>query len=771
VVTITHEIRVRGRVQGVGFRPFVWRWARHFFLSGHVLNDKCGVLILIHGPEVAISAFTKALTDEPPPLALITGIEVRLREEVPPPGFRIIESAGGQGGTQIAPDFATCPACRAETLTPGTRRHGYAFTNCTHCGPRLSIIHALPYDRANTTMRAFPLCEDCAAEYTNPADRRFHAEPIACPACGPQLVLARWASMRSVAHDPVQGAQEALCAGEIIAIKALGGYQLACDATNPNAVARLRAGKKRDGKPFALMARDLEAMLPFVEVSALEAQALGAREAPILLLRAKTPHALAEGIAPGLATLGFMLPSNPVQILLLNGLDRPLVMTSGNLSGDPQITDDTEAREKLGGLAGFALTHTRAITNRIDDSVAREMGGRVRLIRRARGYAPAALPLPPGLENAPDLTAFGADLKATFCLISGGQAVLGAHQGDLESAEAIADFETNLGLYTGLHAHGPALIVTDMYEGYVATRLASAAATAAALPLVHVQHHHAHLAAVMGEHLIPNEEVVIGITLDGLGSGDDGTLWGAELLLATYAKARRIGGLKPTPLPGGDAAAREPWRNLYAALATHIGWPEARLSLAGQAVLAQLAAKPLPLIDTMMSAGLNAPQSSSCGRLFDAVAAALGCGFERQCFEGEAAVQLEALCDGTADGDGYAFGVVETAGFFTLDPAPFWRALLADLAGGRNRTAMARDFHAGLMTGFCEITTRAARLLLQRPKVGLCGGSFQNRLLFEGLTKRLEARGFEVLTPEILPTNDGGIAFGQALVAAARNLP
>lgn len=757
-------------MQGVGFRPFVWRLARRFHLEGHVLNDAGGVLIVVRGRSDAISAFTAALEAEAPPLAKISAVEVSASAVIPAPGFSIVESAGGRATTEISPDFATCPACRDETLEPAGRRHGYAFTNCTHCGPRLSIIRALPYDRPSTTMAAFVLCEACAAEYADPEDRRFHAEPIACPACGPQLVLERWASTRAVPPEPLAGARAALLAGEIVAIKALGGYQLCVDATNADAVARLRAGKKRDGKPFALMARDLVVIGAHAEISPRETDALISCEAPILLLQARRPQALAPDVAPGLVTLGFMLPSNPLQILLFQALDRPMVMTSGNLSGDPQITDDVEAREKLGGLAGFALTHDRAIAHRIDDSVAREMAGGVRLMRRARGYAPAALPLPPGLEGAPDVLAYGAELKSTFCLISGGQAVLSAHQGDLENASAIADFEANMALYQTLHAQSPALIAADMNEGYVSTRLAQDNAENSGLPLIRVQHHHAHLASVMGENRVPAGETVIGITLDGLGLGEDGTLWGAEILVGTYAQARRVGGLKPTPLPGGDAAAREPWRNLYAALVTHVGWALAKESLSGQAVLAHLEAKPLAMIHKMMGSGLNAPLSSSCGRLFDAVAAALGCGFERQRFEGEAAMQLEALCCGAEDGLGYAFDLVEQNGFFTLDPAPFWRALLADLAADHARADMARKFHAGWLEALCAVVERVAARESGLRSVALSGGSFQNRLLFEGMIKRLEARGFTVLTHAQLPANDGGIAFGQALVAAARHL-
>lgn len=764
------EIQVAGRVQGVGFRPYVWRLARRFGLSGFVRNTNSGVLIVISCTQALQSAFLTCLRDEIPPLAQISNLEIRPYKGPLETGFKILESEDGAGVTEISPDFATCPECRAEILDPQARRHGYAFANCTHCGPRLSIITALPYDRARTTMAPFPLCQACTEEYTNPEDRRFHAEPIACPTCGPRLRLERWSSQRAVPQDALAGAIAALRAGEIVAIKALGGYQLACDATNAQAVARLRAGKKRDGKPFALMARDIDRIARYAKVSPKEAEALSTREAPIVLLEAIASHGLAEDVAPGLETLGFMLPSNPLHLLLLAPLEMPLVMTSGNLSGEPQLTDDEEARRELGPLAGFALSHDRAIAHRIDDSVARVAGGTLRLLRRARGYAPAALGLPPGFDQAPEILAYGADLKSTFCLITGGRAVLSAHQGDLENASAIADFEENIALYAKLHAFSPQVIAADQHMGYVSSRRAQAGAREAGCPLQQVQHHHAHMAAVMGENGVCRHEKVLAISLDGLGLGEDDTLWGAEILYGDYARMRRVGGLLPTPLPGGDAAAREPWRNLFAALCTHLSWPEARRVLAGTGLLAMLEAKPLGMVEKMIHGGLNAPLSSSCGRLFDAVAAALRCAFERQRFEGEAAMHLEALCAGAANGPGYAFGVREQDGLLRLDPAPFWQSLLHDLGAGREAREMARDFHAGLMEALVHSITRLAQDLPQKPRVGLSGGSFQNRVLLEGMMARLEECGFEVLTHATLPANDGGIAFGQALVAAARAL-
>lgn len=756
----TREIRVTGRVQGVGYRPFVFKLAKTLDLHGLVANDGRGVRILARGKPEVMTRFLDLLKNQAPPLAEVRAVVAHPTTERAEDGFVIALSAGGAIATEISPDFATCPACRAETLAPGERRHGYAFTNCTHCGPRLSIIRALPYDRPNTTMAGFPLCEDCRAEYENPEDRRFHAEPIACPVCGPRLKLAHWPEGVEAAGDAMAGALAALRAGAIVAIKALGGYQLACDATNAEAVAALRAGKRRDGKPFALMARDVAVVERHAEVSAPEAALLQSREAPIVLLRARPAHGLAEAVAPGLSALGFMLPSNPLQILLFQALEMPLVMTSGNLSGDPQITEDDAARAKLGTLANFALTHDRAIANRIDDSVACVMGGAPRLIRRARGYAPAALPLPPGLENAPDLIAYGADLKATFCLISAGQAVLSAHQGDLEHAEAIEDFEKNLALYTQLYAHSPTVVAADLHEGYVSTRLALAAAEERTS--VRVQHHHAHFAAVLGENAHPLGEPALGLVLDGLGLGEDGTIWGGEVLLGEYAEARRIAALRPMPLPGGDAASREPWRNLYAALATQVGWAGARASLGEHALVARLAAKPLALLDKMMAGGLNSPLSSSAGRLFDAVAGALDLSFERQRFEGEAAMHLEALAGDALPAQGYPFGLTREGEMSWLEPAPMWRALLADLATGRAAQEISGAFHAGLIEGLASIVAQTPGV-----PVALSGGCFQNRLLFEGLVARLEADGRRVLTHHLLPTNDGGIAYGQALVAAA----
>lgn len=763
----TLDIRIGGRVQGVGFRPHVWRLARDLGLDGTVMNDSAGVLVRARGAAGVLEAFVRRLRDEAPPLAQIASLEATPADEIPDAGFAILESRAGAGRTELSPDFATCDACRAEILDPAQRRHGYAFSTCTHCGPRLTIVTALPYDRRETTLAPFPLCAACRREYENPADRRFHAEAMACPACGPTLVYRAW-NGDAPAGDPLDAAARLLRAGGILAIKALGGYQLACDATDDAAVAALRAGKRRDGKPFALMARDLAAAEGLCTLSANERAALTSREAPIVLLDRKPGGGIAAAVAPGLATLGVMLPSNPLQILLAARLEMPLVMTSGNLSGSPQIIGDAEAEARLSAIAGGVLTHDRAIASRIDDSVARGMGGAIRLIRRGRGYAPASFPLPPGFAEAPDLVAFGADMKAAFCLLAGGKLVLSQHIGDLDEAETATDFTHFLGLYRVLHALAPRLVAGDLHPEYRASRLAEAFAEENGLPRLGVQHHHAHLAACLGENRYPADgPPVLGIVLDGFGLGGDGEAWGGEFLVGSYHDARRAGRLRPAPLPGGDQAAREPWRNLFAWLSQGDLWPAFERLPAGHPLRIAMAGKPLKVIGKMLENRINSPLSSSMGRLFDAVAAALGAGFERQGHEGEAAGRLEALV-GARGKTGYPFAICDDQALLELDPAPMWHALLTDLVAGVAPDAIAARFHVGLAAALAAMASRiTARDALPRT-VALSGGCFQNRVLFEETAGRLEEAGFTVLSHREVPANDGGIAFGQALVAAAR---
>lgn len=766
----TLDIRIEGRVQGVGFRPHVWRLAQDLGLDGTVMNDSAGVLVRARGTAVVLEAFIRRLRDEAPPLALVASLEATSTDAVPETGFVILESRAGAGRTELSPDFATCDACRAEILDPAQRRHGYAFSTCTHCGPRLTIVTALPYDRRKTTLAPFPLCVACRREYENPADRRFHAEAMACPDCGPKLAYRAWDG-GATADDPLNAAATLLRSGGILAIKALGGYQLACDATDDAAVAALRIGKRRDGKPFALMVRDLAMADSLCAISANERASLNSREAPIVLLEGKSGNGIAVAVAPGLATLGVMLPSNPLQILLAGRIEVPLVMTSGNLSGSPQIIDDAEAEARLSTIAGGVLMHDRAIASRIDDSVAREMAGAIRLLRRGRGYAPATFPLPPGLAEAPDLVAFGADMKAAFCLIAGGKLILSQHIGDLDEAETAADFTHFLGLYRDLHALAPRVVVSDLHPDYRASRLAETFAEENGLPRLGVQHHHAHLAACLGENCHPADAPpVLGIVLDGFGFGEDGAAWGGEFLVGNYHDARRAGRLRPAPLPGGDQAAREPWRNLFAQLSQGDLWPAFERLPVEHPLRIAMAGKPLKMISKMLDTKLNSPPSSSMGRLFDAVAAALGAGFERQGHEGEAAGRLEALV-GACGKEGYPFAIRDDQALLELDPAPMWTALLADLAARETPHVVAARFHVGLATALAAMAIRIVERDALPRTAALSGGCFQNRVLFEETMRRLEEAGFTVLSHRDVPANDGGIAFGQALVAAARCLP
>ncbi len=766
---IAVEIRVRGRVQGVGFRPTVWRHAQALGLDGEVLNDSQGVLVRAAGSRTAVDALLDALNHRSPPLARIDAVEVVPYAGTVPAGFHIAASAAGTMHTRVAPDAALCPSCAAEVLDPNARRYRYPFTNCTHCGPRMTIIRGAPYDRAATTMAPFAMCPDCTREYHDPADRRFHAEPIACPTCGPKARLVGFGGTAPPAGDPVAAAALRIAAGDIVALKGLGGYQLACDATLPETVRRLRQRKHRDTKPFALMAASVEVIRRYCTVTGAEREALCSPAEPIVLLPADGPSSLPPEIAPGRDTLGFMLPTTPLHLLLLQGLDRPLVMTSANRSDEPQVVDDSDALETLDGIADWVLLHDRAIASRVDDSVVRSMGGKVRTIRRARGYAPDPLPLPPGFETAPALLAMGGELKSTFCLVKDGQAILSQHQGDLEHAASFDAYRHSLRIYQDLFAHRPRAIAVDRHPDYLSSKLGRSRAAEEGLPLHEVQHHHAHAASCLAENGYPlSGPPVLAIVLDGLGFGADGGLWGGEFLLADYLGFERLAAFKPVAMPGATQAIREPWRNLVAHLLAsgNRNRPEGDLAR-------YLATKPCVTLERMIASAVNAPLASSCGRLFDAVAAALGISADRQSHEGEAAAALEALA-GQARNDGlpYPFNMTRRDGELRLlDPAPLWSALLDDLAAGTGRAVIARRFHDGLAKAIADTAVALAVAdRANRPRfttVALSGGCFQNRLLFEAVEAHLEKRGFTVLSHAEMPANDGGLALGQAAIAAA----
>jgi hydrogenase maturation protein HypF len=779
------EIRVRGRVQGVGFRPTVWRIARELGLAGEVLNDAQGVLIRIGGRESCIAAFLLRLENEPPPLGRIDRIEKHAFVGDLPPLFRIAESIDGAAHTQIAPDAAVCRACSEEITNPFERRFRYPFANCTHCGPRLSIVKGIPYDRVNTTMAPFVLCEACRAEYRDPENRRFHAEAIACHRCGPTAELIRLdgrvANLEQLSTlDSVDAACSLIQRGEIVAIKGLGGFHLACDATKPETVMRLRALKRRDAKPFALMARDIDIIQDYCRVGEEEAQLLASAAAPVVLLAAEGPKRLPEAVAPGLATLGFMLPTTPLHLLALRRMNRPVVMTSGNLSDEPPVTDVAAARERLGAIATYALIHDRDIANRVDDSVVRVMAGATRLFRRARGFAPAPIHLPPGFETAPDLLAMGGELKATFCLVKDGEAILSQHLGDLEDPATFDDYAKNLALYRDLFAHAPCALVADRHPEYLSSKFARERARSLSTPLIEVQHHHAHVAACLAENGYElHAPAVLGIVLDGLGWGDDGTLWGGEFLLADYRRSERLATFKPVAMPGGAQAAREPWRNLYAHLMAEMGWAEFAMNFAELEVHDDLSARPRATLDVMIREGLNTPKASSCGRLFDAIAAALNICRDRQAYEGEAAARLEAIvdektlrCEDEALGYPLSIPILRGSGLPYIEPLAMWRAILGDLILKTPVPVMAARFHKGLAQAIAAMAIKLARRDDENEprftSVALSGGCFQNRILFEDVVRRLEAACFTVLTHAQVPANDGGLALGQAAIGAAQ---
>ncbi|WP_206070761.1 carbamoyltransferase HypF [Nodosilinea sp. P-1105] len=807
-----------GTVQGVGFRPTVYRLASALGLRGTVLNDGLGVLITVAGNQASLDQLVIRLLQEVPPLAKITCIQRQplAPDQVIETGFSITASVATPARTEIAPDAATCPQCQAEIGNPLSRYFRYPFTNCTHCGPRLSIIQGIPYDRANTSMAWFPMCHSCRREYQDVDNRRFHAQPVACPVCGPKIWLERADGKPMVLKsitlgDELEAACNLLQRGEILAIKGLGGVHLACDATNETAVARLRQRKGRYHKPLALMVRDLAIIEPYCHISDPERQLLESPAAPIVLLRKKedrktknedqppylppspppplshsptpplphspTPPSLAPSLAPGLHTLGVMLPYTPLHHLILQCCDRPIVMTSGNRVDEPQCISNEEVRSQLSSIATYFVLHNRDIVNRVDDSVVRVTAGVPQVLRRARGYAPAPIQLPAGFESVPPILAMGSELKNTFCLLRSGQAILAQHLGDLGHAAAYQSYGHSLGLYQQLFQHQPQAIALDGHPEYRSTKLGHDLAQAQALPTITVQHHHAHIAACLADNGVPLvTSPVLGIALDGLGYGDRQDLWGGEFLLADYRQYRRLAHLKPIALLGGAQAIRQPWRNTYAQLVAAFGdWETVQAQFGDVPLVQWLDQQPLGLLDQMVAQDLNTPLASSMGRLFDAVAAALGMCRETASYEGQGAVELESLAaTATLTGlPGYPFQVAgnEPSGAaLVLDPGPLWPQILADLQAETPTPAIAAKFHIGL----AEAIATLASHLCQRHQlttVALSGGVWQNQLLTEQVCQRLTEQGVTVLTHHHVPPNDGGLSLGQAVIAAAQTIP
>ncbi|MFH0518012.1 carbamoyltransferase HypF [Streptomyces sp. M41] len=763
---VRRRVTVRGTVQGVGFRPFVHRLATDHALAGFVSNTASGVLIEVQGPPDEVARFCARLATEPPALASVTAVGF---EDLPVSGaddvFSIRSTDRSPGRTLLPPDTATCADCLRELADPADRRHRHPFVTCTHCGPRFTIATGMPYDRAVTTMTGFPMCPACAREYGDPGDRRFHAQPVACPDCGPRLRLvpAAGSSVRPARNaDALATARALLTAGRIVAVKGLGGYHLACDATDARAVGTLRTRKARGGKPFAVMCADLDTVRRIAAPSPAEQAALTSPRRPIVLLSRDARHdVLAPGVCPGSPHLGVMLPYTPVHTLLF-GLPgdppgpRVLVMTSGNRSGEPIVTDDDEALVRLAGLADAWLAHDRVIASPCDDSLLRvRADGTEQVLRRSRGYVPRPLRLPMAVRPA---LAVGGDLKNALCVGEGDQAWFGPHigdMGDLTTLEAARRAEAQMRRLTGV---GPELVAADRHPGYHSARWARRRAVG--LPHrtpVLVQHHHAHIASAMAEHGLDGTAPVIGVAFDGTGYGDDGTVWGGEILLADYTGFRRFGHLTPAPLPGGDAGVANPCRLALARLwAAGMRWDP------DLPCVAACAPEELLLLERQLTRGVATVATSSMGRLFDAVSSLVGV-CHRAEYEAQAALELEAAASSAwaADTSAYDFGLV--AGAF--DPAPVLGALVADLRRGTPAGVLAARFHRGVARAVGEIC-RTARRDTGLTTVALSGGVFANALLEEECARLLADDGFAVLRHGEVPPNDGGLALGQLVVAA-----
>lgn len=747
--SIRWRFRVRGTVQGVGFRPYVFGLATRLGLAGFVINDAAGVVIEIEGDEASVESFRASLTDQGPPLAIVTSVEV---EEVPlrrVPGFVIGSSERtGPSRAPISPDIATCDDCLAEIRDPTDRRFRYPFTNCTNCGPRFTITKSVPYDRPNTTMARFVMCQRCRAEYQTPSDRRFHAQPIACPACGPRLSLFRPGG-QPVEGDPLLVGAHMIASGAVLAVKGLGGFHLVCDATNEDAVTELRTRKRREEKPLAVMVADVETAADIADIDEDEWTQLTSNRRPIVLVRKRPGSELASSVAPDNRYVGLMLPYTPLHHLLLAEVGRPVVMTSGNATDEPIAYLDEDAMQRLGPLVDAFLTHDRVIRMRCDDSVVRVVDGHRYPIRRSRGLAPE--PLTVNVPFRVPILGAGAQLKHTFCIGIEDRAVLSQHIGDLETYEAMAAFEDAVAHFTSVFEVQPEVIAHDLHPDYLSTKWAlgqDVARTAA------VQHHHAHIASCLADN--GRSDRVIGLALDGTGLGDDGTLWGCELLVCDLSAYSRHAHLAYVPVPGGEAAIREPWR-MAAVYLTRAFGPDAR-DLPLDLVRATVGS--WQVILQMAEAGINSPPASSAGRLFDAVAA-LCCNRYKVAFEGQGPAALEQLADPH---------VTETYPCRTsggeIEGADLVAAVAEDLIGGRPPSEVAARFHNGVSDALAAVCNEV-RESCGLAAVALSGGSFQNLLLLHGTRKRLERDGFEVLVHRRVPPNDGGISLGQVAIAGA----
>ena len=752
--TAAKRIEVNGIVQGVGFRPFVYNLANQYDLRGEVANTAAGVSIHIQGPPEGIQAFETDLAAKCPPLAHVVEISRRAASVEPYAEFRIVKSRGqAQMSTLISPDVSICDDCLRELFDPHDRRYLYPFINCTNCGPRYTIIDDIPYDRPRTSMRHFKMCAACQAEYDDPTNRRFHAQPNACAQCGPHVSFYDNHRKLITTADPIKTAADQIRQGRIVAVKGLGGYHLVVDALNSKAVMRLRSRKLREEKPFAIMSADLKSIRKYARVGTQEEKLLTSIQRPIVLLQKRKPNPISTAVAPGNKYWGVMLPYTPLHYLLLKHGFSALVMTSANLSEEPIAIDNDDAFERLADIADYFLIHNREIYLRSDDSILRHTAGQKHYIRRSRGF----VPIPVFLNHAvPPILACGAELKNTICLTKGDQAFLSQHIGDLENMITLDFFKLTVAHLQRILKIQPEIIACDMHPDYLSTRFAREQVETR---IIEVQHHHAHIVSCMAEHKLKG--AVIGLAFDGTGFGPDGTIWGGEVLVAGAKQFERVAHLATVPMPGSSAAIKEPWRMAISYLHATFGDNFRDLDLP---LVKQIDRQKIKIIAEMIEKGVNCPQTSSLGRLFDAVAAIAGIR-KRVNFEGQAAMELEMLADGRSDS---IYDIQWTSQEpIKILPQTIIRGIVQDIQNGLSIAEISVKFHQTLIVLFTEIcaTIRRNRDL---NRVVLSGGCFQNALLLRGLIGQLEVHDFEVYAHRQVPANDGGIALGQAMVAAAQ---
>ncbi|MEE4357434.1 MAG: carbamoyltransferase HypF [Desulfococcaceae bacterium] len=756
---IANKIQINGIVQGVGFRPFVFQLAKKHGIRGTVANTSAGVLIHAEAGSQPLADFCREIGEKKPRLAHITEIRISPTVTENFKDFSIIQSKGEHGiSTLISPDMAVCEDCLREMYEPEDRRFGYPFINCTNCGPRYTIIDDIPYDRPHTSMKVFPMCPDCQAEYDNPEDRRFHAQPNACPVCGPHVflydkernLLAEGKSGDKSGNDAVRKTADLLKAGHILAIKGLGGFHLAADAENPEAVRHLRERKRRAEKPFALMSADLPSIRTYAEITGDDEKLLTSQQRPIVLLEKKADNSIAESVSPGNRYFGVMLPYTPLHYLIFSsGNFRALVMTSANMSEEPIVIDNKEAFERLGDIADYFLIHNRDIYLRSDDSIVRHHMGERRFLRRSRGYAPMPVFLK---EEMPPVLACGAELKNTVCLTKGKNAFLSQHIGDLENLETLDFFHLTVRHLQRILNIKPEIIAHDLHPDYMSTRFAL---ESEGMEKIGVQHHHAHIVSCMTENQMKGP--VIGLAFDGSGYGTDGSIWGGEILIADYHEFRRAAHLAPVPMPGSTAAIREPWRMALGYLLDTFGdeYPELPF-------MKQIAEEKISVIPAMIRRQINCPMTSSLGRFFDGMAAL--CGIRSTVtFEGQAAMELEMMAGESA---GFYDGEWQSGETYRIPTAPIVRGIVRDVRNRVPVSEISRKFHNTLIRLFSELCEQI-RKDTGLKQVALSGGVFQNVLLSEGMIRSLEQRNFRVFTHHTVPCNDGGISLGQAVAGAA----